>query len=256
MIASLAGSFLVMSCLSCAAPPDDSDTTVLSVGPVQPVQGGQNGMNFQTSNSGFDSIFATTPENEFRLPLRVGSEFSPNNFSRPTEAGQFKALDLATPQPLRALRGDMWSAEMSFSAASEQTGLGLDLSITPRAQIQRDRAGSSVARTGAEFRLGANLSDRDQRGTSAPAPSWYFFVGADNEALIYNMSDRTAMDGLSLRDQATVGDKQAGIAWTTSKGAQMSLGVIERKLSFNDITGDHDVRRKDHFAAFTYSLKH
>jgi hypothetical protein len=64
------------------------------------------------------------------------------------------------------------------------------------------------------------------------------------------------MDGLALRDQATVGDKQAGIAWTTGKGAQMSLGVIERKLSFNDITGDHDVRRKDHFAAFTYSIKH
>ena len=256
MIASLAGSFLVMSCLSCAAPPDDSDTTVISVGPAQPVQGSQNGMNFQSSNSGFDSIFATTPENEFRLPLRVGTDFSPNNFSRPMEAGQFKALDLATPQPLRAQRGDMWSAEMSFSAAGEKTGLGMDVSITPRAQIQRDRAGMGIARTGAEFRVGPRLDDRDQRGTSAPAPSWYFFIGADNEALIYNMADRKAMDGLTLRDQATVGDKQAGVAWTTSKGAQMSLGVIERKLSFNDITGDHDVRRKDHFAAFTYSIRH
>jgi hypothetical protein len=253
MIASLAGSFLVASCLGCTAPPDDSEAALLNVGPPQPVQGG---MSFQSSSSGFDPTFATTPENEFRLPLRLGTAFSPNNFARPFEASQFKALDLATPQPLRALRGDMWTAELSFSAAGEQTGLGLDMSITPRAQIQNDRAGASVARTGAEFRLGSNLSDRDQRGTSAPAPSWYFFIGADNEALVFNMADRNAMDGLALRDQATVGDKQAGIAWTTSKGAQMSLGVIERKLSFNDITGDHDVRRKDHFAAFTYSIRH
>ena len=79
------------------------------------------------------------------------------------------------------------------------------------AQIQRDQAGNDISRTGAEVRLGTNLVDRDQRGTSAPAPSWYFFVGADNEALVWNVADKKAMNGVALRDQATVGDLQGGI---------------------------------------------
>ena len=37
------------------------------------------------------------------------------------------------------------------------------------------------------------------------------------------------MDGASLRDQATVGDLQVGVAWTTGEGAQLSLGLVERE---------------------------
>ncbi len=242
-----------MSCLSCATPPDSDHPLLLDVGPVQPVEGGQA---FQKPNSNFDAIFDSSPEMEFRLPMKIGNDFSPTNMSQPFEAARFEALDLSTPQPVRAMRGSLWSAEVSFSAASERTGLGLDMSITPRAQIQINQAGANVARTGAEVRVGPDLVDRDLRGRSASMPSWYFFVGADNEALVWNMADQGAMNGLSLRDQATVGDIQAGVAWSTGKGAQMSLGVIERELSFNDLTGDHDVKRRDHFAAFTYSIHH
>ena len=98
--------------------------------------------------------------------------------------------------------------------------------------------------------------DRDLRGKKAAAPSWYFFVGADNEALVWNVADQHAMDGASLRDQATVGDLQAGVAWTTGEGAQMSFGLVERQLRFNDIGGDRDIDRKERFAAFSYTLHH
>lgn len=250
MIASLAGSFVVMSCLGCTTPPSDSKTVSLEVGRVQGSQ------SFQGSAPAIDSQFAATPRNEFGLPLRVGNSFSPSNWARPDEAARFKALDLSTPTPVRGMQGDNWSAELSFGASAESTGLGLDLSITPRAQIQRNQAGSNVARTGAEVRLGPNLVDRDQRGSDAPAPDWYFFVGADNEALVWNVADKKAMDGVALRDQATVGDLQAGIAWSVKSGGQMSLGLVERELEFNDIAGDNDVKRKDHFAAFSYTLRH
>jgi len=253
MIASLAGSFVIASCLGCTTAAKDSERLLLDLGPVQPVQGGQA---FQSSDPNFDPIFASSPETDFRLPLKMGNDFSPSNWARPNEAARFEALDLATPQPVRSMRGDMWSAEVSFSASGERTGLGLDLSITPRAQIQRNQAGGNVARTGAEVRLGTNLVDRDLRGKSAPQPSWYLFVGADNEALVWNMADKAAMDGLALRDQATVGDLQAGIAWSTGRGSQMSFGLVERELQFNDITGDHDVKRKDHFVAFSFTLHH
>lgn len=250
MIASLAGSFVVMSCLGCTSPPSDSKGVSLDVGPVQ---GGQS---FQSTASPIDSTFAATPQEEFGLPLRVGNDFSPSNWSGPDAAARFKALDLSTPQPVRRQEGDTWTAEVSFAASGERTGLGLDLSITPRAQIQRNQAGSNVSRTGAEVRLGPNLVDRDLRGTDAPAPDWYFFVGADNEALVWNLADRRAMNGVALRDQATVGDLQAGVAWSMKSGGQMSLGVVERELRFNDIAGENDVERKDHFAAFSYTLRH
>jgi hypothetical protein len=253
MIASLAGSFLVASCLGCTAAPKDSQPLLLNLDPVQPVGGAQA---FQGSQQSYDSTFASSPEMEFRLPLKLGNDFSPSNWASPNEAARFEALDLATPQPVRAMRGDLWSAEVSFAASGERTGLGLDLSITPRAQLLRDQSGGDVARTGAEVRLGTNLVDRDLRGKSSPQPSWYFFVGADNEALVWNVADKAALNGLALRDQATVGDLQAGVAWSMKSGGQMSFGLVERELEFNDLTGDRDVRRKDHFAAFSFTLHH
>jgi hypothetical protein len=218
------------------------------------VQGSQ-AFQGSTKNS-TDSIFDQTGNTGFSLPVKVGNDFSPANWSRPDAAARFEALDLSTPMPVRTMRGDMWSAEVSFSASAERTGLGLDLSITPRAQIQRDYGGNNVARTGAEVRIGTNLADRDLRGKKAPAPSWYFFIGADNEALIWNAADRGAMNGLTLRDQATVGDLQAGVAWSVKGGGQMSLGIVERELHFNDLSGDKDINRRDHFAAFSYTLHH
>jgi hypothetical protein len=251
MIASLAGSFVVASCLGCATPPTDSEAIVLEIGPVDGPQ------SFAAGDAPRDLIFSQPTQPETGLPLRVGNDFSPGNgISGPLTAARFEALDLATPMPIRSMTGDRWSAEVSFAASAESTGLGLDLSFTPRAQLERNRAGNSVARTGAEVRVGPSLVDRDLRGKNATAPSWYLFVGADNEALVWNVADRAAMDGASLRDQATVGDLQVGLAWTTGQGAQMSLGLVERELKFNDIGGDRDIDMRERFAAFSYTLHH
>jgi len=250
MIASLAGSVVVMSCLGCATPPAD---TTLIVTEIRPVEGAQS---FTSSDTPRDLIIDQTTTPMFGPPLRVGSDFSPTNLASPLVAARFEALDLATPMPVRGMKGDRFGGEVSFAASAQSTGLGLDLSFTPRAQIERNRAGNNVARTGAEFRVGTNLVDRDLRGTKAAAPSWYFFVGADNEALVWNVADQRAMDGASLRDQATVGDLQVGVAWTTGQGAQLSLGLVERKLRYNDIAGDQDVKMREQFAAFSYTLKY
>jgi len=249
MIASL-GSFFVASCLGCATPPVDAEAIVMSVGPVDGPQ------SFQTGDAPREVVLSAPTEQDFGLPLSVGSQFGPTRLARPLAAAQFEALDLATPMPVRTIQGDRFGGEISFSASSESTGLGLDMSFTPRAQIQRDRAGNNVTSAGAEFRLGANLVDRDLRGKGAMAPSWYFFVGADNEALVWNVADQRAMDGASLRDQATVGDLQVGIAFSASEGAQMSFGLVERKLNYNDIAGDRDVEMREQFAAFSYTLRH
>ena len=251
MIATLASSIVIASCLSCTTPPDDSSKVIItSVGPVDGAQ------SFRSGDTPTDIILELPTAPTFGPPIRVGSDFSPGNMSNPLAAARFEAMDLATPMPVRNMRGDSFGGQVSFSASGESTGLGLDLSFTPRAQIERNRGGNNVARTGAEFRVGTNLVDRDLRGKKATAPSWYFFVGADNEALVWNVADQRAMDGASLRDQATVGDLQVGIAWTTGEGAQMSLGLVERELRYNDIAGQHDVEMREQFAAFSYTLKY
>lgn len=193
---------------------------------------------------------------DLRQPLKMGAtDFSPTNFATPSDAARFKALDLSTPMPLRTMRGDTVSAELTFSAAGSRTGLGFDVQAAPRAQIQRNQAGGNVARLGGEIRLGQGLEMRDQRGKGIQAPAWYFFVGADNEALVWNVADRQSLNGLALRDDVTVGDFQAGVAFRSFAGGQMSVGLVQRKLKFNDMTGDRDVRRKENFAAFTFSLR-
>lgn len=250
MIASLASSVVIASCLSCATPPEDSNVIVTSIGPVDGAQ------SFRSGDAPPDITIDLPTIPTFGPPIRVGNDFSPTNMASPLAAARFEALDLATPAPVRGLRGDSWGGQVEFSASGASTGLGLDMSFTPRAQIERNRAGNNVARTGAEFRVGTNLVDRDLRGKRVPAPSWYFFVGADNEALVWNVADGRAMDGASLRDQATVGDLQAGIAWTTGEGAQMSLGLVERQLRFNDLAGEHDIEMRERFAAFSYTLKY
>jgi len=249
MIASLAGSFIVVSCLGCSEPPDGGQAIVVSAGPVE-------GLTALSADNEPARGQETALEVPFGLPLAAGSRFSPTRLASPLVASRLEAIDLATPLPVRGLRGEKWGGEISFAYAAEASGLGLDMSFTPRAQLEINRAGSNVARTGAEFRLGPDLVDRDLRGKSAAAPSWYFFVGADNEALVWNVADARAMDGASLRDQATVGDLQVGVALTTGRNQQMSLGLVERELRFNDLARNSDIEMREQFAAFSFTLRH
>lgn len=239
------GSLLVVSCLGCTNP-ETSEAIRLSVGPVPEPQS-LNNQQIQAPTFGFD------PETGNGAPLRVGGDLGAANWAEPQDAARFSVMNLSTPSGVRMQQGDHFSAEMAFSASRERTGLGFDLEFAPRAQFQRNHAGANVARTGAEFRMG-DISDRDQRGSKEAAPSWYLFVGADNEALVWNVADGSAMNGVALRDQVTVGDVQAGVAWSLSNGGQMSLGVVERELKFNDLAGDNDVKRKDYFAAFSFTF--
>ncbi|MBI1361935.1 MAG: hypothetical protein GC155_16790 [Alphaproteobacteria bacterium] len=245
---SLAGSMVVMSCLGCTGlGANASDVINVDVGPVTGEQ------SFQTQNQ-YQPVDPVAGA-EFRLPLKVGNDFSPSNWAQPEQAARFKELDLSTPLSMRMQPGDNISAEVAFGASGERTGLGLDFQVAPRAQIQSNRAGNNIANVGGEVRLGQGLADRDLRNTDFRPPAWYFFVGADNQALMWNFADKQSVTGVALRDQVTVGDMQAGMAWSTSRGGQMSLGLVERKLSFTDIAGDHDVSTRERFAAFSFTIK-
>jgi len=250
-----------MSCLGCAPPEDAAQRAperqpLLQVG-AGPVSGNTS-FDFSLADLGsntMDRQFPTLDDsNAFATRRPVGDAFHVTRMANPAEASRFRAMDLETPLPLRMMEGDTWGGEVAFGASKERTGLGFDVQLAPRAQLQRDRSGNNIARTGGEIRLGPSLIDRDQRGKNTKAPSWYFFVGEDNEALVWNFADRNAVVGAALRDQVTVGDLHAGIAWTTGKGSQVSLGMIEREMSYSDAAGNNASRR-DQFAAFSWTLK-
>jgi hypothetical protein len=249
MIAGLAG--IAMSCVGCTGIADAAPV-VVQINP----RSASVDASFEEARAG-DVPFTAGDigGTDFRLPLKVGNAFSPTNWSQPEAAARFEALDLSTPISLRRERGDVWSAEMAFSASGEQTGLGFDVQLAPRARFQHGRAGMDVANFGGELRLGQGLAKRDQRHTDAKQPAWYFFIGQDNEALVWNFADKQSLDGLALRDQVTVGDFQAGMAWRTGHGSQTSFGLVQRKLGYNDPTGDHDVSLHQDFAAFSFTLK-
>lgn len=251
MITGLATSFVAMSCLGCTAPRQEDGQVRLDVGPVAPAQevAGAN------VTQDVEPVYAPRTEQEYGLPVRVGTQFGPSNFARPQAAARFRALDLSTPQPLRGQRGETLSAELAFGATAAETGLALDFEVAPRAQIETNRGGNNTTRTGGEVRIGQGLTDRDLRGTGAKTPSWYFFVGAENEALVWNLADEQSVSGVSLHDQVTVGDLQAGVAWSTWAGSQMSLGLVEREMSYSDANGDNDIKLREQFAAFSFTLR-
>lgn len=249
MLAGLAGVLAVTTQLGCGGPPQTTQGVAIDVGPVDTSKASLSGS--ETPVAKPDPTF---PDVEPVLqPIRP---FGPASLGEPSTSARFRLQELATPSALAGPGGSRWGGEVSFAAPSETTGLGFDLSFTPRASIGQDRAGNNVMSTGAELKMGLNLADRDLRGSNAAAPSWYFFVGADNEALVWNFADQRAMGGASLRDQATVGDLQTGIAMSTGAGAQLSLGLVERKLEFNDIGGDQDVNKRERFAALSFTLHH
>jgi hypothetical protein len=252
MIRRLSGNFLVMTCVGCAiAHAQETPLIVANVGPVNSAMAFDRDADLSGNPVAFRNEFA-----DFETMNRAGNPFSPNRFSTDLRSSaRFRAMDLATPLPLRSEEGDTLAAEFSFSASGERTGLGLDVEVAPRAQIDATRGGNNVARTGAEVRVGQNLVGRDQRGANVLPPAWYFFIGADNEALVWNVGDRKAMDGLTLRDQVTVGDLQAGVAWRAPLGAQFSLGLVEREMSYSGVGNTQSISITDRFAAFSFTMK-
>jgi len=243
----LSGSAGLLACLACLQQGEE-DVVRLKAGPHLP----------ETEAAIVSDIAKWTLEgaaSEFRAPLRPGGVFSPSQWARPTDAARMRALDLSVPMPLRALRGEAVSGELAFLASADETGLGLDIEVAPRARIEEARGGANLARAGAEVRLGRNFLFGGRDGGDVRSPAWYMFVGADNEALVWDLADRSGLDGLWVRDQVTVGDLQAGLAWSGAPGSQMSFGLVEREIEFNDIAGDRDVRSKEHFVAFSFTLK-
>ncbi len=112
----------------------------------------------------------------------------------------------------------------TFSRHSKK---GLDLSLTPRASVRFNDELSSTA-VGAVIEIGEDLRE----GSEFKSNTWYFFAGADAEALTYSPTSvsRITAGQFHLQDRIIVGDAQAGLGYRIGD-ADVSLSYMRREAS-------------------------
>ena len=121
----------------------------------------------------------------------------------------------------------------AFTSRSQK---GLDLTLTPRAALRfNDESSSAVV--GAVVEIGEDL----RKGSDLDNNTWYFFAGADAEALTYspNSVGRLTSGQFHLQDRIIVGDAQAGLGYRIGD-ADVSLSYLRREATAEDFSFKED----------------
>ena len=125
---------------------------------------------------------------------------------------------------------------------------GLDVGLAPRAGVSIGQNGPA-AEAGATVRLGQYLDE----GFGEDRPAWWFFAGADQQALMYDPGAGFDMrNALAMGPYATVGDAQAGIA-ARFGGADISFAYIQRETRY--ALPNESWETSEGFAAFSLTLR-
>lgn len=121
----------------------------------------------------------------------------------------------------------------AFTSRSQR---GLDMTLTPRAALRfNDESSSAVV--GAVVEIGEDL----RKGSEFDNNTWYFFAGADAEALTYapNSVGRLTSGQFHLQDRIIVGDAQAGLGYRIGD-ADVSLSYLRREATAEDFSFKED----------------
>lgn len=113
---------------------------------------------------------------------------------------------------------------------------GIGMALQPRAGVSFDDESSS-ALVGALVKIGDNL----QNAEDIDPNTWYFFAGADAQAMTYTPG-RESLDGnarFALRDSVIVGDAQAGVAYRMGS-ADVSLTYLRREARAENYKFEED----------------
>lgn len=129
---------------------------------------------------------------------------------------------------------------------------GVDLQLTPKAAVNFDDETSSAV-VGALVKIGDDLRE----GSDLKANTWYFFAGADAEAVTYspNSVRRLTSGNFHLQDRIIVGDAQAGIGYRIGD-ADLSLGYFRREISsFSSNDPMDDFSKTENAAALSFTWR-
>jgi hypothetical protein len=123
----------------------------------------------------------------------------------------------------------------------------LDMGLRPRAGLSFGDSGSATE-FGATVRVGQYVGSEH-----AASGGWWFFAGADRQALIYRPGgERSLRETLTLQPYAMVGDQQAGLAMRV-QGIDVSLAYVRRETSWSLPTQSWDT--SEDFAAFSLTWR-
>ena len=154
----------------------------------------------------------------------------------PTALADVQPEPFLTPADADA-RGRDVQVEYTLSAPSTATGLGVDLSVVPRAGLTVGPEGSQVRSVGGEVRLGKRLEGLVSRFDGSQAtldrPSWYFFAATDGTALTWTPEAMAAgaRRGIHYQDdRIVVGKAQVGLT-LEARRVQASIGFTNREVS-------------------------
>lgn len=133
--------------------------------------------------------------------------------------------------------------ETSFDARGAD---GMDYGLAPRAGVSVTQDGAALE-TGATVRLGRYID------TDFDRPAWWFFAGADRQAVMYDPGQGFDVRGaVAMEPYAIVGDAQAGVAMRMG-GADVSLAYIHRETEFAMPNESWETR--EGFAAFSLTWR-
>ena len=123
--------------------------------------------------------------------------------------------------------------QKAFTSVSTK---GLDLTLMPRAALRFNNESSSAV-VGAVVEIGEDL----RTGSNFENNTWYFFAGADAEALTYspNSVGRLTSGQFHLQDRIIVGDAQAGLGYRIGD-ADVSLSYLRREATAEDFSFKED----------------
>jgi hypothetical protein len=143
------------------------------------------------------------------------------------------------------------AAEIAISAPKEVTGLNFDVGVAPRIAV-REEGEILTRRVGGEVRIGQDFDLLDRNGQPQ---GWYVFAGADGEALVWDADAngfRPSLGDMSLTDQVTVGDLQAGVS-VQRGGGELSLSYIRREVKYSD--RNVSISETEDFAGVSFTMR-
>lgn len=146
------------------------------------------------------------------------------------------------------------SSEIGYSTPSylKLNSKGLGIELTPSASLRFDDDQSSTV-VGALVKIGDDL----RRDSEFNNNTWYFFAGADAEALTYrpNSASGLTRGNFNLQDRIIVGDAQAGVGYRIGD-ADLSLSYMRREVSgFSSSNTSDDVSFKEDAATLSFTWR-
>ena len=201
----------------------------------------------------FNSAFAGLDSPSAYLTDAPGGRVSISVYDASSDESLFRLL---SPRYVEAggvpIIGTIRSQEQNFAVLYESgfdapgSADGLDFGVAQRTAVSLGSDGPAYE-AGASVRLGQYLTQSDSE------PAWWFFAGADRQALLYDPSQGFNMrNAVAMESYALVGDAQAGVA-VKAFGADLSLAYIHRETTFSLPT--HSWDSNEGFAAFSLTIR-